>query len=415
MTDEAPSHTLNSLFWKRQKSGSRPGAKPAPRLECLNRPAVVPATLTPHSHFHSSPAPAFVTGGSGFIGGKLVEQLLALGRSVRVLSRRPLPQLAGRGAEVVLGDLFDVAALDRGCRGAGTIFHVAGRVGTWGPAREFGRGNVDGTRAVLAACRKAGVPRFVYTSTPSVVYNGGNLAGIDESAPYVISCPCAYPTSKAAAEREVLAANSPALRTVALRPHLVWGPGDRNLVPRVLDLASRGRLRIVGPGRNRVDLTHVANVVDAHLLAEAALIKCQPIVDISPGPPGEVGNAMRYKSGEAQPAAGRAYFITNGEPVVLWDWINELLRGLGRPPVTKRVSLGAALATGALCEVLWRALPLDGEPPMTRFAAKELATDHWFDISAARSDLGYIPRVSMADGTRELIAHLNSGSADTHP
>ncbi|HYC71003.1 MAG TPA: NAD-dependent epimerase/dehydratase family protein [Opitutaceae bacterium] len=333
--------------------------------------------------------PCFVTGASGFIGGRLVERLRASGRPVRALARRPLPALERMGAEIVLGDLHDPAALARGCAGAGTVFHVAGRVGVWGPPRDFLRVNVDGTRAVLAAARAAGVPRFVYTSSPSVVYSGGDLAGVDEAAPLCRAAPCAYPTSKAAAEALVLAANAPGFATTALRPHLVWGPGDRNVVPRVLALAAKGRLRIVGTGANRVDLTHIDNVVDAHLLAERALGGGRP-----PDDPG--------------PAAGRAYFITNGEPVLLWDWINALLRALGRPPVTRRVSLRAAYLVGGALELGWRVLPLAGEPPMTRFVAKELATDHWFRIDAARRDLGYAPRVSMAEGTAQLVAELRS-------
>jgi nucleoside-diphosphate-sugar epimerase len=335
--------------------------------------------------------PAFVTGASGFIGGKIAERLLAEGRRVRVLSRRPLPHLEALGAEVVLGDLDSRDALRHGCTGAETVFHVAGRVGVWGPAREFFDVNVGGTRNIINACRQAGVPRLVYTSSPSVVYNGGDLAGVDESVPLCTAAPCAYPTSKAAAEREVLAAHGAALATVALRPHLVWGPGDKNVVPRVLTLAKSGRLKIIGHGRNRVDVTHINNVVDAHLLAEGAL--CAPQVS------DPTSQTLRS-------AAGRAYFITNGEPVFLWDWINQLLRGVGIPEVTKHVPLPMAYAAGGLMEGLWRVLPLKGEPPMTRFVAKEMATDHWFDISAARRDLAYHPLVTMADGTAELIEHL---------
>ncbi len=334
--------------------------------------------------------PAFITGASGFIGGKIAERLLAEGRRVRVLARRPLPHLGALGAEVIPGDLDNPEALRRGCQGTETVFHVAGRVGVWGSADDFFRVNVGGTRNVLAACRAAGVPRLVYTSSPSVVYSGGNLAGANESAPLCTAAPCAYPTSKAAAEREVLAANGPALATVALRPHLVWGPGDKNVVPRVLALARAGRLKIVGSGRNRVDLTHISNVVDAHLLAEGSLKTC---------------NLIGYKD-STSPAGGRAYFITNGEPVVLWDWINQLLRGVGIPEITRRIPLPVAYAAGGLMEGLWRVLPLKGEPPMTRFVAKEMATDHWFDISAARRDLGYAPRVTMEQSTVELIEHL---------
>ncbi|MBA4135835.1 MAG: 3-beta hydroxysteroid dehydrogenase [Opitutus sp.] len=337
---------------------------------------------------------AFITGASGFIGGKLAERLLAAGRSVRVLVRRPMPDLEKLGAQVVRGDLHDIAALAAGCEGAATVFHVAGRVGVWGPREEFFRVNVEGTRNVIAACRAAGVAQLVYTSSPSVVFNGGDLAGVDESAPLCTAAPCAYPTSKAAAERLVTEADGRELATVALRPHLVWGPGDRNVVPRVMALARQGRLKIVGTGRNLVDCTHIANVVDAHVQAEVALATCHRSGD---------------ESGGRDPR-GKAYFITNGEPVVLWEWINELLRGVGLPEVTRQVSLGTAYRAGALLETLWRVLPLKGEPPMTRFVAKELATDHWFRIDAVRRDVGYAPRVSMREGTAQLIAHYRAGN-----
>jgi nucleoside-diphosphate-sugar epimerase len=381
--------------------------------------------------------PVFITGASGFIGGKLAERLLAAQRPVRVLARRELPELARLGAEVVRGDLHDPAALAAGCAGVETVFHVAGRVGVWGPAEDFFRVNVEGTRNVIAACRAARVPRLVYTSSPSVVFNGGDLAGVDESAPLCTRAPCAYPTSKAAAERLVAEANGRELKTVSLRPHLVWGPGDRNVVPRVLALARRRKLKIVGAGRNLVDCTHITNVVDAHLLAERALRESQPArPGTEPLPPSVVpgasaqSNLIGYFAPEGEDAwaaggsdgwgaragrrgdpSGKAYFITNGEPVVLWDWINELLRGLDVPEITDRVSLGTAYRVGAVLETAWRWLPLRGEPPMTRFVAKELATDHWFRLDAARRDLGYAPRITMAAGTRELIAHYRAGNA----
>ena len=346
-------------------------------------------------------APVFITGASGFIGGQLSERLLAAGRRVRVLARQPLPELEKLGAEVVRGDLHDATALRRGCEGAATVFHVAGRVGVWGPAADFYHVNVEGTRNVINACRSAGVPRLVYTSSPSVVYNGGDLRGVDESAPLCTRAPCAYPTSKAAAERLVTEANGPALATVSLRPHLVWGPGDKNVIPRVLALARSGRLRIIGAGTNRVDCTHIANVIDAHLLAEQALSAVARLDEPDSSRPGSATPAPS--------AAGRAYVITNGEPVELWSWINQLLRGVGQPEIEKHIPLGAAYLAGGVLETLWRVLPLKGEPPMTRFVAKEMATDHWFDISAAQRDLGYRPRVSMADGTAALIAHYKAG------
>jgi 2-alkyl-3-oxoalkanoate reductase len=300
------------------------------------------------------------------------------------------------GAEVVSGDLSDIAALRRGCEGAGTVFHVAARVGVWGPEADFFKVNVEGTRAVIAACREARVPRLINTSSPSVVYTGGDLRGVNESMPLCTHAPSPYPTSKAAAERLVGEANSPELATVSLRPHLVWGPADKNLIPRVIQLARERRLKIIGPGRNKVDLTHITNVVDAHLFAERALATSNPI---------------GYSSSGSIHPGGNAYFISNGEPVILWDWINELLRGIGMPEVKKQISLNAAGFAGGVLETLWRMLPLKGEPPMTRFVAHEMATDHWFDISAARQDLNYQPRVSMAAGTAELIAILRKEKA----
>lgn len=328
-------------------------------------------------------APALVTGGTGFLGRRLVERLLQYDRAVTVLARKPAPDLAARGVRFVAASLDDPAAVAAACAGMETVFHVAAKVGIWGRYDDFHRANILGTRAVLEGCQRHGVRRLVYTSTPSVVYNGRDLAGADESLPLTQDCPSAYPLTKAIAEREVLAASSDNLRTIALRPHLIWGVGDPHLAPRILQRARTGRLRIVGHGRNRVDMVHVENAVDAHLLAEDALA--------------ERGVAT---------AAGRAYFITNGEPVLLWEWINQLLRGVGEKPVTKHIPLGAASAIGAACELAWRILPVGGEPPMTRFVAAELAKDHWFDITAARRDLGYDPRVSMAEGTAELIAAL---------
>jgi nucleoside-diphosphate-sugar epimerase len=333
-----------------------------------------------------------VTGGTGFLGRRLVERLLAEGRRVTVLGRTPAPDFAARGVRFVRTSLDDAGAVGAACAGMDTIFHVAAKVGIWGRYDDFFRTNVRGTRALLEGARRSGVRVFVHTSTPSVVYNGRDLAGANESLPLTTACPAAYPLTKAIAEREVLAANSASLRTVALRPHLIWGVGDPHLVPRILARARAGRLRIVGSGQNRVDMVHVDNAVDAHLLAEKALRS----------------DASTVSTGPLPAACGRAYFITNGEPLNLWSWINELLIALGEPPITKRISLRAAATIGAACELVWRALPLRGEPPMTRFVAAELAKDHWFDITAAHRDLGYRPSVSMADGTAALIAHLRA-------
>ena len=340
-----------------------------------------------------------VTGGTGFLGRRLVERLLSEGRRVTVLARHADPALAARGVRFITASLDNAPAVTAACAGIETVFHTAAKVGVWGRSDDFFRTNVLGTRAILEGCRAHRVARLIYTSTPSVVYNGRALANADESLPLTASCPSPYPLTKAIAEREVLAANSETLRTIALRPHLIWGIGDPHLVPRLLATARSGRLRIVGSGKNIVDMVHVENAVDAHLLAEQALLASSPLAQ-SPSP-----LASRL-SPDARPAAGRAFFITNGEPVVLWDWINQLLIALGEPPVTRRVSLRTASPLGIVCETLWRTLPLRGEPPLTRFIATELAKDHWFNLTAARRDLSYAPRITMAAGTAELIAHL---------
>jgi 2-alkyl-3-oxoalkanoate reductase len=330
--------------------------------------------------------PALVTGGSGFLGRRIVDRLLARGRQVTILGRTPTPDLEKRGVRFIRASLEDAGAVRSAFAGVETVFHTAAKVGVWGRYPDFYNANVLGTRAVLDGCRTHGVRFLIHTSTPSVVYNGRDLSGADESLPLATSCPSPYPLTKAAAEAEVLAANSPGLATVALRPHLIWGPGDPHLIPRIIAGARSGRLRIVGKGTNRVDMVHVENASDAHIDAESAL------------------------RAPNSPAAGKAYFITNGEPVVLWDWVNELLSGLGESRVTRKVPLGVATAIGAASEVAWRIFRLRGEPPMTRFIAAELAKDHWFDISAARRDLGYSPRLGMSQGTAELIGVLREGN-----
>jgi nucleoside-diphosphate-sugar epimerase len=354
-----------------------------------------------------------VTGGTGFLGRRIVERLLAEGRSVAVLARRPAPDLEKRGVRFICAELDNTTAVSASCAGIETVFHVAAKVGVWGRYADFFRTNVEGTRALLDGCRSHGVRNFVYTSTPSVVYNGRNLAGANESMPLTTHCPSPYPLTKAIAEREVLAANSTSLRTVALRPHLIWGLGDPHLVPRILERAQTGRLRIVGDGNNRVDMVHVENAVDAHLLAEAALDRSAEAASAQ-----AVCNVIRYKPSATDkveatpgPAAGHAYFITNDEPVLLWEWVNQLLVASGKRPVSKHISLNVASSVGTICEALWRVLPTNTEPPMTRFIATELAKDHWFDITAAKRDLGYRPRITMAEGTAGLVSFLkNQGS-----
>jgi 2-alkyl-3-oxoalkanoate reductase len=320
---------------------------------------------------------ALVTGGGGFLGGVLVRRLLARGHEVRSYARGAYPELASQGVQVFQGDLADSDKLTTAVTGCDVVFHVAAKAGIWGPYREYFQTNVVGTENVLVACRKAGVRRLVYTSSPSVVFTGADMAGVNESVPYPPQYHAAYPETKARAEQMVLHANGPELATVALRPHLIWGPGDPHLVPRLLSRARAGALRRVGHRDNLVDSVYVDNAADAHVLAAERLAPDSPL-------------------------AGRAYFITNGEPLPLWNLINCILRAGGLPPVMRSISPAVAYAAGLVLEGVYAVFRLKGEPRMTRFLARELATAHWFDISAARRDLGYEPAVSIDEGMRRL-------------
>lgn len=320
---------------------------------------------------------ALVTGGGGFLGGALVRRLVGEGATVRTLQRGVYPELGALGVEQITGDIVDSEIVERAVAGCEVVFHVAAKVEMWGPYEPFYRANVIGTDNVLAAMRRQGASRLVFTSSPSVVHGRGNLAGVDESAPYPDRFEAAYPQTKAMAEMAVLAANDRDLATTALRPHLVWGPGDRNLVPQLIARARAGRLRFVGDGSNLVDTTYIDNAVDAHLLAAARL---------APG----------------AACAGRAYFISNGEPQPIREVVNGILGAAGLPPESRSVPLRAALAAGFVLEALHRLRPSRNGPAMTRFIARNLATTHWYDISAARRDLGYEPEVSIAEGLERL-------------
>ena len=320
---------------------------------------------------------ALVTGGGGFLGRAIVELLLERGDSVRSFSRGTYPALQASGVEQWPGDLSDSQAVRQACEGCDVVFHVAAKAGLWGKYEEFYATNVTGTRNVVAACRTVGISRLVYTSSPSVVFNGADMEGADESAPYATHFTAAYPATKAEAEKMALDANGHDLATVALRPHLIWGPRDTHLVPGILERGRAGKIKKLGSEPKRVDFTYITNAADAHLLAADRL---------APG----------------SPIAGRAYFITNGEPVVLWDFINRLLAVAGIPPVRTTVSPRVAYAAGWVAEKVWRTFRLSGEPLMTRFLAEELATSHWFNIDAARRDLGYVPRVSMEEGLQRF-------------
>jgi nucleoside-diphosphate-sugar epimerase len=320
---------------------------------------------------------ALVTGGGGFLGGAIVRRLVERGWQVRTLQRGHYPKLDRLGVEQIRGDIADSETVSLVVEGTDIVFHVAAKVEPWGPYPPFHRTNVVGTDNVLTAMRRHAVPRLVFTSTPSVVHSGGDLAGIDESAPYPEKFEAAYPQTKAMAEMAVLAANDDGLSTVSLRPRLIWGPEDTNLVPQLVARARAGQLRFVGDGSNLVDTAYIDNVVDAHMLA-----------------------ADRLQPGAA--CVGRPYFISNGEPWPMKQIINGILDAAGLPPENRSVPLGFALVAGAVFENLFKIVPSESGPRMTRFVARNFATAHWFDISAARRDLGYEPRVSIEEGLQRL-------------
>lgn len=323
-----------------------------------------------------------ITGGGGFLGRAIVQRCLARGWQVCATGRSAQPDLIDQGVTFISGDIADLTHARKMVAGCDAVFHVAAKAGIWGQRADFERSNIGGTRAVVTACQLEGVTDLVYTSTPSVVFNGQPFRGADESLPYGCNWLGDYARTKAQAEALALAAHTTNLRVTALRPHLIWGQGDPHLFPRLLARARAGKLRIVGDGTNRVDVTHVATAAAVHLSALDAL--------------------------RAGRAGGRAYFVSQGEPVNLWDFVNRLLIGAKIPPVTRRVPLSIAYAAGATLEAAWSTLRLKGEPPMTRFVATELAKDHWFNVSAAQRDLGLKPEVNTWEALDTLAASFRN-------
>ena len=325
---------------------------------------------------------ALVTGGGGFLGRRIVEMLVDRGDEVTFLARGRYPEVEALGARGLQVDLRDRAGLDQAVAGQDVVFHVAAKAGFWGDPAEFWGINVDGTRHLIDAMEAAGVGRLVYTSTPSVVGYDDDVADGGQDLPYATQHQSPYPESKAAAEEMVLGANSRHLATVALRPHLIYGPRDQHLFPRVLARARAGRLVQVGTGANTVDFTYVDNAAAAHLDAADALLDHQSV------------------------CAGKPYFVSDDEPTLLWPFVNQLLEGVGIPTVERRLPVGVVRRVAGGLTLAWRVLPLPGEPPLTPFLVDGLARDHWYDMGPAKRDLGYKVRVPQAEGLARTIAWL---------
>ena len=322
---------------------------------------------------------ALVTGGGGFLGKAIVKKLIKKNIAVTSFSRQAYPDLDRMGVAQIRGDLADREAVSSAVRGMDTVFHVAARPGLWGPYEGYYAANVTGTENVIAACKAQGMIRLIHTSSPSVVFDDKDMEGADESAPYPESYLAPYPETKAIAEKKAVRAAAEGLPVIILRPHLIWGPGDNHVVPGIISRARR--LKVVGRTDDLVDTIYVDNAADAHILAAEALAQ-------DPG------------------LSGRIYFISQDEPVSKWEMANAFLRAAGLPPIRGHVSAKTAYAAGWILEAVYKLLGIKKEPPMTRFAAKELATSHWFDISRAKRDLNYTPGVSTAEGLERLARWL---------
>ena len=325
---------------------------------------------------------ALVTGGGGFLGSGIAKSLHEKQHDVTVVGRHHYSHLP-KGIKLFQGDIRDFDFLHKVIAGMDAVFHTAAFPGIWGRAEDFYSINVDGTRNVIKACLINAVPKLIFTSSPSVVYGSSSLEGVDETVPYPENYLSEYPRTKAIAEKLVIEANSPDLATVSIRPHLIWGPGDPHLVPRLLAKADKGRLVRVGQGENRVDIIYIDNAVYAHLKACDAL-------------------------GIGKPSAGKVYFVSDGEPVNLWEWINEVLKKTSRPPVTRSISYRTASRLGYFLEKIYNWGNIKKEPPMTRFLASQLATSHYFNISLAKKDFGYEPVVNSEVGMNRLIQSLSN-------
>jgi len=321
-----------------------------------------------------------VTGGGGFLGKAIVKKMVQKKVNVFSFSRHAYPELDTLGVTQIRGDLTNQEDVAKALKGIDTVFHVAAKPGIWGSYDSYYQVNVQGTAHVIEACLKNKVARLIHTSSPSVVFDDSDMENADESVPYPETYLAPYPETKALAEKKVIQAASAGLPVIILRPHLIWGPEDNHLVPKIISRAKR--LKIIGPDDDLVDTIYVDNAADAHILAAEKLA-------------------------EHPELSGNIYFISQGAPISKWEMANGFLAAAGLPPIRGRVSANTAYWAGWAFEKIYGLLGIESDPPMTRFAAKELATSHWFNISRAKKDLGYVPAVSTQEGLERLRAWLS--------
>jgi len=314
-----------------------------------------------------------LTGASGLLGRTTALALLAEGAELTVLQRRP----SGLPCRQVLADIADRTAVRRAAAGQDAVLHLAAKVDVVGPWAEYQRTNVDGTSAVIEACRHSGVPSLVYVSSPAVAHAGQPLVGVGAAAADPRRARGHYARSKALAETLALRADSAQLAVLAIRPHLVWGPGDTQLVAPVVERARAGRLPLIGAGAALIDTTYIDNAVDALL---AAVRAC-----------GEVH--------------GEALVVSNGEPRPVAEILERVCRAAGAPGPRGRVPFPVAHALGAMFEAVWAVSNRRDTPPLNRFLAEQLATAHWFDLRRTREALQWHPRVSLDEGFLRLAGH----------
>lgn len=319
-----------------------------------------------------------ITGAGGFLGQHLAQSLLDMGFKVWNFSRKSHPKLLQMGVQTIQGDLRDEDSVRNALLNMDAVFHVASMVGMWGKYEDFYKTNVVGTENIINGCLYHNIKKLIYTSSPSVVFGKDDLCGVDETIEYPEQYLCHYAETKALAEQLVLEANGKTLATVALRPHLIFGPNDPHIFPKLVETARQGKLKRVGNGKNMVDVVFVQNAVDAHIQAFTKL---------------DIGSQV----------SGQAYFIGQEKPVNLWDFINEILTRYELPTLTKSIPAFFAYFIGWSMEKIYSLLRIKSEPRMTRFISLQFSKSHYFDHSKAKTELGYVPRVLIKEALDSSI------------